>query len=260
VEDIWQARLEHVGQEEKELIQKLREDLPLVGEGQFQVSLEDVWKIFNKNAWPREVDGITKEEGAPFISFFVGAQPGAGKSLQLKKIEEEKEGNVITIDGDHYRTFHPFIEDLRGLGGSEYVGNTAQFSSTILRFMIARGLDNSFNMTIEGTMRDSDVVKGTISMCKRNEYDVEIRLVAVSNLASYIGTHYRYERMLETGTTVARATRDEIHSASYRNIPVLLENLMYPKEEERLVNTVKIFNREGGYYISCFVFRRKRSF
>lgn len=63
-----------------------------------QKQIEEVWNdvITNQHTPTNNPKG-----------FVLGGQPGAGKSILIEKIKKELNGNVIVINGDDYRKYHP---------------------------------------------------------------------------------------------------------------------------------------------------------
>ena len=47
------------------------------------------------------------------IGFVLGGQPGAGKSNLIDKIRKEQGKNVIVINGDDFRKYHPDYANLQ---------------------------------------------------------------------------------------------------------------------------------------------------
>jgi predicted ABC-type ATPase len=236
-----------IGPEETRLIKQLQQNPPYKEDAEYYVSLEQIQKLFNlmwKNDAPTSDELLEENKEEKAISFFIGAQSGAGKSAQLSQIQEEYKNNVVIIDGDEYRALHPKSETLARLGGDKYVEHTAALSSTFIRLAIARSLDQQHNVAIEGTMRNREVVLATMKMCKRNNYAVKVRIVAVSNVASYVGIHYRYEKLRAEQGGIERSVSAEVHSSSYNAIPQLLKDLIYG-EEKGLVSEIVIYNRAG---------------
>lgn len=66
-----------------------------------QKQLAKVWEneILNNNA------RATPQQNPK--GFVLGGQPGAGKSILIEKIKKELNSNVIVINGDDYRKYHP---------------------------------------------------------------------------------------------------------------------------------------------------------
>ena len=73
---------------------------------------EKIWKHIlstNKNLTP-----VTNPEG-----IITGGTPGAGKSVLVELAKERLNNNLLVIDGDQFRRYHPNFAKLQKLVGSD---------------------------------------------------------------------------------------------------------------------------------------------
>lgn len=138
----------------------------------------------------------------------LGGQPGAGKSSMIKHFESliADKGTAV-ISGDDFRKLHPHFNQLYAQYGDDYVDYTQKFSSQVTERLIDELSREKYNLIIEGTLRTSAVPIRTAELLKSRGYHVELAVMAVPPILSYVGTIERYERMKEIGTTPRMTTK-----------------------------------------------------
>src|SRR5690242_5077920 len=86
----------------------------------------------------------------------VSGQPGA-EITTLEEIILVKNPNMIIINVDDYRTYHPRFNQLHELYGDNWVLYTHNFSDQIYKKLLAGLSDEKYNLLIEGTLRTSEI-------------------------------------------------------------------------------------------------------
>lgn len=140
-------------------------------------------------------------------AIILGGQPGAGKSSLITQLCVRQNKNVVVISGDDFRKEHPRFDQLYAQYGDDYVDYTQKFSSQVTERLIDELSREKYNLIIEGTLRTSAVPIRTAELLKSRGYHVELAVMAVPPILSYVGTIERYERMKEIGTTSRMTTK-----------------------------------------------------
>ena len=140
-------------------------------------------------------------------AIILGGQPGAGKSSLITQLCVRQNKNVVEISGDDFRKEHPRFDHLYAQYGDDYVNYTQKFSSQVTERLIDELSREKYNLIIEGTLRTSAVPIRTAELLKSRGYHVELAVMAVPPILSYVGTIERYERMKEIGTTPRMTTK-----------------------------------------------------
>jgi len=68
--------------------------------------------------------------------YVLGGQPGAGKSTLTSRIEEKMKNNIIAINGDDFRSYHPKYKNLVKAYGDDSILYTQKFSNAITEKLI----------------------------------------------------------------------------------------------------------------------------
>lgn len=149
-----------------------------------------------------------KEAVAKPSAVLLGGQPGAGKSSMIKYFDNLfTRQSAIVVSGDDFRKLHPHFDKLYAEYGDGYVNHTQKFSSQVTERLIDELSREKYNLIIEGTLRTSAVPLMTAELLKSRGYHVELAVMAVPPILSYVGTIERYERMKEIGTTPRMTTK-----------------------------------------------------
>lgn len=173
-------------------------------------------------------------------AFLLGGQSGAGKSNLTIQIENEYGKNMVTINADEYRKFHPHIVALQKMYDKDSVLYTQKFSGQMAEGLINTLSDDLYNLVIEGTLRTVEVPKRTACLLKSKGYQVDLAVMAVKPTISYLSTLLRYEKMLELGQH-ARATPKKHHDLIVENIPANLARLY----QEQTFDNIQLYDRQG---------------
>ena len=140
-------------------------------------------------------------------AIILGGQPGAGKSSLITQLCVRQNKNVVVISGDDFRKEHPHFDQLYAQYGDDYVNYTQKFSSQVTARLIDELSREKYNLIIEGTLRTAAVPINTARLLKSRGYNVELAVMAVPPILSYVGTIERYEKMKEIGTTPRMTTK-----------------------------------------------------
>lgn len=132
------------------------------------------------------------------IAIVVGGQPGAGKSGLIDKTCAELE-NSIVLDVDDFRYFHPNIEEILSKYPNDLATFTITFVNRIFNKILPKLMDSGYNLIMQKTLRDDEVIYDTLVPLKEHDYTIILRVLAVSEIESKLST---LERSLAVKRTV----------------------------------------------------------
>lgn len=171
------------------------------------------------------------------VAFLLGGQPGAGKTT-LHEIIGSLEKNIVIINGDDFRKFHPKYK-LICEQEEDFVPFTQEFSSSITERLIFDLSTEKYNLLIEGTLRTTTVPIKTCETLKSEGYSyVGLYIMAVSREVSWASTVDRYNEMCRLGMC-PRATTKFSHDSV---VNVIADNLTFIKSRG-CFDEIRIYNR-----------------
>ena len=183
--------------------------------------------------------------------FMLGGQPGAGKTtLRQPILDALGAGNVLVIDPDELRTYHPHYADFVDENPVTAASRSHPDASAWARELRAAALAAGVNVMLDGTLGWAQGAVETAQEVVDAGYDVEVHAVAVPLEASRLGVRTRLETSHaeaavwegdEALRPLPRDVPESIQGEAYRGLPESLEWL----SESGLVSRMRVSNRAG---------------
>jgi len=188
----------------------------------------------------RESFGETKPVEHPRV-IITGGQPGSGKSKLLEQAREQfADGNVVLINGDDLRNFHPRTEEILKQDDKRFAERTDPDSREWTRKLFARAIETRRNIVFESTMREAGPISKTMERLRSEGYHLTAKVVATPERMSTTGIFRRYEEQkAEKG--YGRWSELSSHDAGYEGMPRTVEHI----EKHGLVDRLEVYNRAG---------------
>lgn len=173
------------------------------------------------------------------ISVIIGGQTGAGKSAIIgystRMFEDE---NVVIINSDEIKPFHPQSEEIAKLYPKLYTKITDQESNTWTSQLFEELRRAHYNIIFEGTMKNNRIADESISELQDLGYTVIVRGLSVCDLESRISILERYEAQVAVKGW-GRLVVPEHHNQTYNGMP----NTIGYIEENGKYDVLEIFAR-----------------
>lgn len=191
-------------------------------------------RIFQQKVLPTELPATTRVANPTAV--ILGGQPGAGKTdlLTAANLELQAKGSTVTINGDLLRPFHPQYGALQQDVPLDAARYTDHDSGRWVEKRITAAQERQVNLVIESTMRRPEVFARTAGHLHEAGYQVEARVLAVSERLSWQGVHQRYEAMLAAGDA-GRFTARETHDAGASGLIDTLRQIERTKSADRVL-------------------------
>ncbi|ATS24168.1 hypothetical protein PK69_20180 [Xanthomonas phaseoli pv. phaseoli] len=175
-------------------------------------------------------------------AIILGGQPGAGKSGLL---EASKQGfadrNVVTINGDELRYYHPQYLAIQKADERHFAELTDPHVRPWTKQLFDRTIETRRNVVFEGTMRESGPITDTMRRLKAAGYYVVARVIAANERDSMAGIHRRYEEQ-KAAKGFGRWSNVQAHDDAYKGMPATLEYI----ERHKLADRVQVYDRKGN--------------
>ena len=168
----------------------------------------------------------------------LGGQSGAGKTILQRMMSQNLDHNLVILNGDEFRRYHPDFRWFQEMYGKDSVNYTNAFSGQMTEALIDRLKEEGYNILVEGTLRTTEVPTKTCLSFRESGYSTTLAIMAVKPEISYISTIKRYEDMLALGET-PRATPKAIHDKIVQNLPDNIQTL----KESGIFDNISIYNR-----------------
>lgn len=173
------------------------------------------------------------------VAIVLGGQPGAGKKTLYAYANERFNGNIVAVDCDDFRVFHPQSE-IFARDPDTYGFNTNPFVFSVVDRLIEELSPHSFNMIIESTMKNTDAAFKDYESLTPRGYIIEACIMATQREVSLQSTIDRYEEMKKRGEQ-ARKVPPHIHDKAVEGIVDAADELY---RSHKMAN-IQVFNRNG---------------
>ncbi|MDX9814405.1 MAG: zeta toxin family protein [Sulfurimonas sp.] len=199
-------------------------------------------ELFNE-VWERTKKRYLTSQEQP-KAYVLGGQSGSGKSYLIKEVKEELNNNVIVINGDDFRKYHPDYEKLQKEQGKDSPKFTAQFAGEMTEAILKKAIYKKYNIVIEGTFRTSETPLKTLKQLKDSAYETNVYIKATSKEQSWQNCLERYNKMLELDPREARYTDKTHHDLIVDNLAQNVEIV----SKSPYVDNLKVFTTKGKIY------------
>ena len=168
-------------------------------------------------------------------AIITAGQPGAGKGSLVDAVKAELRDNVVTVDPDELRGYHPKVNALRQQHPYTWSGQTHGDASQWATELRNAAVSERKNLILDTTMPRADVIQDL----QARGYDVEIRAIATHRLESELGVDNRFTQDMDRrghGRYVPQEVRENV----YRNLPGTLDEVA-----KQTGVPMRIYDREG---------------
>lgn len=169
----------------------------------------------------------------------VGGQPGSGKSDLQKYGELELGFNAVILSTDVLRSYHPFDQEIKQKHPEQYHLLTVDLARTLLIHLENHALTHQLNVILEATLANAEVIQQKIEKYRKQDYETELKVIAVNGKVSYLGAENRYESMIlfeKSGRMVSKQNHDK----NYEAIPDTLRQL----QTQQSFDSVSVYHRK----------------
>ena len=213
---------------------------PIIAElkERFSVNAAQIEKLKEQSiAFEIELYGIKPVDNPRLI--IVGGQPGAGKSDLQKFGELELASNVVVLSTDVLRSYHPHEREIKKTYPDYYHILTVDLARILLINLENYALAHKLNVILESTLGNSEVMLQKINKYRKYDYQIDLKVIAVNELISYLGAEDRYENMIlaeKSGRMVSKQNHDQ----NYKDIPTTLQML----QDQDLLDNIAVYQRK----------------
>ena len=208
------------------------------------MDLHKVKKIYQEEK-EKILRSLTPQEKP--LAFIWGGQPASGKSKLAKEfIGKFSSDNILFVNGDIYREFHPNRQELIN-NPLSYSKETQVFSNVFTENLIREAIENKYNIMVEGTMRNPQVPYNTAKMFKENGYEVEILAISAPSVFTELGLYNRYQEEINFQGW-GRLAEIESHNSAVTGILSSLD-LLY---NEKVADKIHLYSYQAEKHIVSF--------
>ena len=174
------------------------------------------------------------------LAILIGGQPGAGKTT-LTEAAMKDYPNMIVIDGDIIRNYHPNLKEIKKIYGVNYPKYTQPFVNQVVERLINDLSKEKYNLIIEGTLRDINIPLKTANLLKDKGYEVDLLIIATDKETSWKNTLKRGKSQ-EKMNLIPRYVDKNHHDNIVCSLPETIKKL----SDNEVFDEITIMNRNQG--------------
>lgn len=164
-------------------------------QAKYKLSEEELQRI-QEDIIELMLSGKTPVEN-PTAVFHIGP-PGSGKTgLNGYGIKQVPNNNIIVINNDELKPFHPKADEISKLYPEYYIKVTNEASKVWTDALMDRALELGYNVMYEGTGRKIKIFARMISKMNQHGYKIVVRAMAVHELNCLMSILERYEYQVQ---------------------------------------------------------------
>ena len=210
-----------------------------------EINLEDIMKKYKlsperHNKIGKEIEQIMLFNKYPVKNptAIINIAPRASGKTGLNGYAAKQfiDDNVVVINSDELKPFHPKIDEIAKLYPEFYTKITDQESNTWTSNLFDKVLREGYNVIFEGTGRNARILD-TIKD-KMSNYNVIVRGMAVNDLNCLLSILERYEYQLTTRGWGRLVTLEHFYE-TYQEMPNTIDTI----EKSKLADSVEILKR-----------------
>lgn len=168
------------------------EKLQIFTESEANKATEEIWDILI--AKHKHLSPVKIPEG-----IITGGTPGAGKSVFVELAKTRLNNNLLVIDGDQFRRYHPNFLKLQKLVGADIAFVTGPFYGKMVRNILTKAMEHKYNVIIESTFKSVDSPLDYLKALKAAGYTTTVNIIAVDKEIAWQSTIERKEKMIAAG-------------------------------------------------------------
>ena len=195
-------------------------------------------KIFSAEILSESGIHEVSTQAHPKVIILAG-QPGSGKGSLADAAQREFRGDVVTIDPDELRKFHPDTSRFRTEHPYTWSTDTHPDASQLASELREAAVAERKNLIIDTTLGNGDSAVSMIKDLQAKGYDVEVRAMATHRLESELGVDERFSQSLDKHG-YARYVPGEVRAHVYGALPSSLDQV-----GAQTTAPIRIYDREG---------------
>ncbi|WP_235686195.1 zeta toxin family protein [Glaesserella parasuis] len=160
------------------------------------------------------------------IATLLGGQPGSGKSYGSKLMLERLNNNVLVINGDEFRPYHQYFDEIYAKYGKDFSKYTGEFAGKMVEKIRDEAIKQRFNIVIEGTFRRAELPLKELINFERKGYKTGVIICTCSSKTSWHSTIERAEEQQAQGLNpryVPKEHHDLVVSKLAENVSSVVE-------------------------------------
>jgi hypothetical protein len=167
----------------------------------------------------------------------IGGQEGSFKDNLQKIALKELSNNALVLAKDNLRKYHPNYAEIQAQYPDMLWYFTDDLAKTLLLNLENQAIEQRINVVLETSLGNSETIIHKINHYKSHQYEIDLRIVSINKMFSYLNSEENYELMLSDGDS-GRNISKQHHDKNYEAIESTLQKL----KRKDLLDKVEVYN------------------
>lgn len=190
--------------------------------------------FFKEMIWPAVKNGKTGGRKRP-MAYIVAGQPGSGKTRMSSIVIEEYDGDIVKLQGDNFRGFHPRHKELTRKYG-QYCGFfTPKMGAYFSDLAMKQAVKERYHILQEGSLDNIEHTLDYLRYLKKNGYTICVLLRACPRKESWKAIHQLFLQQRLKAPGLSRLITKEYHDKACLSFLSATNVLVKEDLQDRLI-------------------------
>jgi hypothetical protein len=166
----------------------------------------------------------------------VGGQEGSFKDNLKKIVLKELSNNAVVLSKEELRKYHPNFSEIQ----AQYPDMLRLFTEDLAKMLLLnlenQALEKRLNVLLESSLGNSETITQKLNHYKSHQYHIDLRVVSINKMFSYLNSEETYEQMLAAGN-LGRNISKHHHDKNFEAIETTLHKI----QKKELLDKVEVY-------------------
>jgi hypothetical protein len=141
---------------------------------------------------------------------------------------KELSNNALVLSKEDLRGYHPNYTEIQAQYPDMLRYFTDDLAKTLSLNLENQAIEKRINVVIEASLGNSETIIEKINKYKSHQYEIDLRIVSINKMFSYLNSEEAYEQMIISGN-LGRNISKQHHDKNYEAIETTLQKIK-PKD------------------------------
>lgn len=203
----------------------------------------------------------------------IGGQEGSFKDNLQKVALKELSNNALVLSKEKLRAYHPNYAEIQ----AQYPDMLQHFTDDLAKILLLnlenQAIEKRINVVLETSLGNLEIIIEKINKYKSHQYEIDLKIVTINKMFSYLNSEESYELMLSEGK-LGRNISKQHHDKNYEAIESTLQKLkrkdlldkvdvyhIKTKEKDGIFESkIESLTKEKSTFVDVFSQERNREF
>jgi hypothetical protein len=166
----------------------------------------------------------------------VGGQEGSFKDNLKKIVLKELSNNAVVLSKEQLRKYHPNFDEIQAQYPDMLRLFTEELAKMLLLNLENQALEKRLNILLESSLGNSETITQKLNHYKSHQYQIDLRVVSINKMFSYLNSEETYEQMLAAGN-LGRNISKQHHDKNFEAIETTLHKI----QKKELLDKVAVY-------------------